>query len=119
MTLATLAVAMSAVVISAVTCVALTKDVVRELPFHCTTDDETKFVPFTCKVNPAAPVLADDGERALTAGTGLGIGPGDWDGDEPPHPDRAARTIGSAITALPNLVMFIRSIFVITENFPA
>lgn len=56
-------------------------------------------------MNAAAPVLADDGERALIAGTGLGVGPGGWYADEPPQPDRPARMIGNVITALTTLIL--------------
>src|SRR5580692_4320128 len=38
----------------AVSCVVLTNVVGREEPFQSTTDPFTKFVPFTCNVNPVA-----------------------------------------------------------------
>jgi len=65
------AVAMSAGVIDAVTCVALTNAVVRALPLKFTTEDELKFVPFTVSVNAAPPFVALAGESVVIAGTGL------------------------------------------------
>src|SRR5215471_19289083 len=55
----------------AVSCVALTKVVVRLAPFTCTVAPLTKFVPFTVKVNAAPPAVALLGERLLMVGTGL------------------------------------------------
>lgn len=63
--------AISVAVIAAVSCVALTYVVVRELPFHCTTDDGTNPVPVTDSVNVADPAAADDGEIPVIAGVGL------------------------------------------------
>jgi mRNA-degrading endonuclease toxin of MazEF toxin-antitoxin module len=65
------AVAMSLAEIAAVNCVPLTKVVVRALPFHCTTELVTKFVPVTVSVNPAPPAVALEGEREAAAGAGL------------------------------------------------
>src|SRR5262245_2386685 len=53
-------------------CVALTYVVDRLLPFHRTTDDCTKFVPFTVSVKAGLPVCVCDGESDVTVGTGLG-----------------------------------------------
>ncbi len=55
------AVAMSPVVIAAVTCVALTKVVVRAAPLKFTTEVEIKLVPLTVSVNAAPPLVALDG----------------------------------------------------------
>ena len=44
-------------------CDLLTNFVVCTLPFHFTTEPETKPVPFTVRVNPAAPGLIASGSR--------------------------------------------------------
>jgi hypothetical protein len=62
---------MSAARIEAVTWVALTYVVVRFVPFHLTTEPLTKLVPFTVRVNPAPPAVADVGLRLVVVGTGL------------------------------------------------
>ena len=55
-TLAEPTAAMSAALIVALSCVGLTKVVVRLTPFHCTTEAGTKFVPLTmsAKLGPPA-----------------------------------------------------------------
>ena len=70
---------MSAAAIEAVTWVALTNEVDRLLPFHCTVEDETKPLPLTVNVNASAPAVIAAGEREATVGVGLGEG-------EPPPP---------------------------------
>lgn len=60
-----------AAVIAAVSCVALTNVVVDAVPLKLTTDVETKLVPFTVKVNEAAPAVTLGGESVVTVGTGL------------------------------------------------
>ncbi len=65
------AVAMSAAVIAAVTCVALTNVVVRADPLKFTTEVETKLVPFTVSVNAAPPLVALVGETVVIVGPGL------------------------------------------------
>ena len=65
------AVAMSAAVMAAFICVALTKVVVRLLPFQFTTVLEMNPVPFTVRVNAAPPAVAFAGDSELTVGTGL------------------------------------------------
>lgn len=77
------AVAMSAAVIDAVTCVALTKVVVFAVPLNFTTAPETKFVPFTVRVNAAPPAVALDGESVVIVGNGL-LTVNDWIPDVPP-----------------------------------
>ena len=72
-TVAVPAVAMSAAVIDAVTCVALTYAVVRLDPFHCTVDAPMKFVPLIVSVNAAPPAVADVGVTLVVVGTGLGV----------------------------------------------
>ena len=64
-------VAISAAVIAAVNCVALTKVVVRLLPFHCTTEVLMKLLPVTVSVNAAPPAIAEFGVRVVIAGTGV------------------------------------------------
>jgi hypothetical protein len=52
----------------------LTKVVVRGLPFHFTTELETKPVPFTVSVNAAPPGLAASGTRGwLIRGAGFSV----------------------------------------------
>jgi hypothetical protein len=64
-------VAMSAAVMAAVTCVALTKVVVFAAPLKLTTDEETKFVPVAVSVKAAPPAVALVGEMEVNVGTGL------------------------------------------------
>lgn len=71
-TLAVPAVAMSEAGIAAVNCVALTKVVVRALPFHCTVEPLMKFVPLTVNVNAAPPAVAEVGLMFVSVGTGFG-----------------------------------------------
>ena len=63
---------MSVAGIAAVTCVALTKVVVRVAPFHLTTEPETKLLPLTVRVKAAPPAVALLGTRVVSAGTGFG-----------------------------------------------
>jgi hypothetical protein len=65
------AVAMSAGVIAAVTCVALTKVVVLAAPLNFTTEPETNPVPFTVNVKAAPPAVALVGESDVIVGAGL------------------------------------------------
>ena len=53
--------AMSVARMAAVNRVALTKVVVRLLPFHCTTELLIKFVPFTVNVKAAPLALPEEG----------------------------------------------------------
>lgn len=78
------ATATSAAVTDAVSLAALMKEIVLSLLSHCMVELETKLSPFTVKVNPVPQVLAEEGERELTEGTGLGGGGGLE--DPPPHP---------------------------------
>src|SRR5882724_458453 len=64
-------VAISAAVICAWSCVALTYVVVRLLPFQRTTDVIAKFVPVAVSVNAAPPAEALVGEIELSVGTGF------------------------------------------------
>ena len=70
-TLAAPALAMSEAKMLAVSCVLLTKVVVRFALFHRTIDPLTKFVPLTVSVNPAPPATALLGFKLLSVGTGL------------------------------------------------
>src|SRR3989454_1016756 len=67
------AVAMSAAVIAAVSCVALMTVVVRVLPFQRTVEPLTKLAPFTVRVNASPPANPLPGVRLLTVGAGLMI----------------------------------------------
>lgn len=95
-TLAVPAVATSAAVTAAVSCVADTNVVARPAPFHCTVEVEMKLVPFTVSENAPPPAVADDGEREATAGDG-------FDGAEalppPPLPPQLAIAIPMPMTA--------------------
>ena len=70
-TVAEPAVAISAAVIAAVNCVALTKVVVLAAPLNFTTDVDTKPVPFTVSVKAAPPAVALVGEREVAVGAEL------------------------------------------------
>lgn len=63
--------AISAAVIAAVSCVALTKVVVRALPFHCATELLMKFVPVSVSVNAAPPTPVEAGAIEVSVGTGF------------------------------------------------
>ena len=62
------AVAISAAVMDAVTCVELTNVVAAAVPLKFTADVETKFVPFTVSVKVAPPAVAVVGESDVIAG---------------------------------------------------
>ena len=70
-TVAVPAVAISAAVIAAVRCVALTNVVVLAAPLNFTTDVETKPVPFTVREKAEPPAVALVGESEVTVGAGL------------------------------------------------
>src|SRR5437762_9464052 len=63
--------AMSAAGIAAVSCVALTKVVVRAAPFHCTVAPFTKPLPVSVSVKPAPPTIALAGDSEVSVGAGL------------------------------------------------
>ena len=69
-TVAVPAVAISAAVIAAVNCVALTNVVVLAAPLNFTTDVDSKPVPFTVRVKAASPAVALVGEREVAVGAG-------------------------------------------------
>src|SRR5579859_41160 len=56
---------------AAVSCVALTKLVLRLMPFHCTVEEEIKLLPFTVSVNAAPPAVALAGLTLVVVGAGL------------------------------------------------
>jgi hypothetical protein len=62
------AAAMSLAGMAAVTCVALTKVVVRAAPFQLTVAPETKLLPLTVSVNAAPLAVAVFGESEVRAG---------------------------------------------------
>ena len=64
-------VAISAAVIAAVSCVELTKVVVRLPPFHCTTEVLMKLLPLTVIGKAAPPAIAEFGRSEPIAGTGV------------------------------------------------
>ncbi len=51
-----------------VSCLLLTTDVVRDVPFHTTTELLLKLPPFTVRTKPAPPAVALLGESELTEG---------------------------------------------------
>ncbi len=57
--------------IAAVNCVALTNVVTRLAPFTKTVAPETKFVPFTVRVNPTPPTTTAVGLNEVTVGVGF------------------------------------------------
>jgi hypothetical protein len=63
--------AMSAAVIAAVSCVALTNVVARALPFQFTTDDDTNPVPVTVSVKSGLPTVVLVGDNDVNTGTGV------------------------------------------------
>src|SRR5439155_2314722 len=65
------AVAIRAAGTVAVSCVEETNAVVSAVPFHFTVEPETKFVPFTVKVNCDTPDVAQLGLSELIVGTAL------------------------------------------------
>ncbi len=67
------AVAMSAALIAAVICVALTNVVTFALPLKFTTEVFTKFVPFTVSVNAAPPAVAVVGLMVVVVGRSVGV----------------------------------------------
>ena len=54
--------------IAAVSCLLLTNDVVRDVPFHTTTALLSKLLPFTVRVIPLPPTVALVGESEATDG---------------------------------------------------
>lgn len=70
-TVAVPAAATSAMVMAAVSCVALTYVVVRLLPFHCTCDEAMNPLPLTVSENAADPAAVVAGAIEAIAGVGL------------------------------------------------
>jgi hypothetical protein len=75
--------AISAAVIAAVNCVALTNVVVRFPPFHCTMAVFRKLLPFTVSVNAAPPAAAELGDREVNTPTGV-LTKNVWEFEVPP-----------------------------------
>lgn len=65
------AAAISAAGTAAVNIVDETNVVARSMPFHCTCEPSTKFVPCTVRVKDSTPVKEEDGLKLLITGTGL------------------------------------------------
>jgi hypothetical protein len=61
----------SAAVIAARKVILETKVVARAVPFHCTVEDDTKFVPVTVNVKPGSPANAEFGFSETAVGAGL------------------------------------------------
>ncbi len=82
---------------AAVSCVALTKVVVRAFPLKLTVEPLTKFVPFTVKVKAAPPAMALVGEMLVMVGT-----------NEPSPTDRrktVPKQFGAELQAPPAIVV--------------
>src|SRR4029077_7723005 len=92
------AVAMSAAVLAAGVLVLLTKVVARALPFHCTTEPATKFVPATVSVNAVLPAVALLGDTEVSVGTGLLIV--NVTALEVPPPGVGEKTVTEAVPAV-------------------
>ena len=90
--------AMSAAVIDAVICVALTYVVVRFDPFHRTTELGTNLDPSTVMVKPDPPAVALDGLRLVIPGTGLLIAK--FSVLEIPPPGAGLYTVTDAVPAV-------------------
>ncbi len=73
---------------------------VRLLPFQSTVDPEMKLVPVTVNVNAAPPAGADDGEIAVTVGTGLFGG-----GELPPPPQATRNTAQNTPSECPRRIL--------------
>lgn len=67
----------------AFSCVAPTKVVARAVPFHAAAELEIKPVPLMVTIVSAVPAVSDDGDNAVTVGTGFEAGAG-LDVDPPP-----------------------------------
>ena len=77
--------------IAAVSCVLLTKVVVRFEPLTCTTEPLMNLLPFTVSVNPALPAVALLGE--MLARDGAGLTTASVTADEVPPPGAALLTV--------------------------
>src|SRR5882762_6702640 len=94
------AVAMSAVVICAVSCVLLPNVVARWLPFHCTMDELMKFVPVSVSVKAAPPATTLLGDREVSVGLGFGAVIVNVCGLELPPPGVGLKTVADAVPAV-------------------
>src|SRR5438876_1305741 len=94
------AVAMSAVVICAVSCVLLPNVVARWLPFHCTMDELMKFVPVSASVKAAPPATTLLGDSELSVGLGFGAVIVNVCAPEVPPPGVGLKTVTDAVPAV-------------------
>jgi hypothetical protein len=94
------AVAMSGAVIAAVTCVALTKVVTRELPLNVTAAPDRKPVPLTVSVKPAPPTVTPAGESEVIVGTGLFTAKGEFADVPPPGAGLVTVTLNEPAAAI-------------------
>src|SRR6266700_3881202 len=89
---------------AAASCVLLTKVVVRLEPFHWRTEPLIKFEPITVRLKPAPPAVALEGDKDVTAGTGLLVTPAlmvkDRENEVPP-PGAGLNTVIWAVPAVP------------------
>ena len=73
--------------------------VARELPFHCTVEDEMKFPPVNVNVNATPPAVAEAGLKDTMLGVGFDGGGGGFDpplpGTELPPPHEASNVSGT------------------------
>ena len=83
----------SAAVMAACNCVALTNVVVRLVPFQFTTDPLMNPVPFTVRVKAAVPAVAVDGDSEVIVGTGLGAAMVNGEFAEVPPPGAGLNTV--------------------------
>jgi hypothetical protein len=92
----------------------------RELPFHWTVDEDTKFSPVIVNVNAVAPAVAEFGLSETIEGIGFDVGGGGWLPPEfpdppPPQPDKnsnetrpvSARILERALTIPPYVLTFL------------
>jgi hypothetical protein len=59
---------------AATSCAGLLYEVANAMLFHCTTEQGTKLLPVTARLNPAVPAVAEDGESETMTGTGSEVG---------------------------------------------
>lgn len=107
-TLAVPTLAMSVAGIAAVNCVALTKVVVRGLPFHCTVEPLTKLLPLTVKVKAAPPAVAPFGFKLVIEGRGLLMA--NVAASEVPPPGAGVVTVTLAVLAVAMSVAGIKAV---------
>jgi len=98
-TFAVPALAMSAEAMEAVSCILLTKVVVRAEPFHLSIELEMKLEPFTTSVHAAPPAVALEGVREVSCGAAfLTVKVKAF---EPPPPGAGFTTVIGTVAAVP------------------